>query len=86
MYHIKSNFIVADTYPHKELASRKEVNAGWALETMLADSHTERELYHVLSVRRAGASPWLRVVPSPGILINLRAPLDYLSLNQVPLD
>ena len=27
------------------------MNAGWALETMLADSHTERELYHVLSVR-----------------------------------
>ena len=32
-------------------SDRKEVNAGWALETMLADSHTERELYHVLSVR-----------------------------------
>ena len=27
------------------------MNAGWALETMLADSHTEREFYHVLSVR-----------------------------------
>ena len=27
------------------------MNAGWALETMLAGSHTERELYHVLSVR-----------------------------------
>ena len=31
-------------------SDRKEVNAGWALETVLAGSHTERELYHVLSV------------------------------------
>ena len=32
-------------------SDRKEVNAGWALETVLAGSHTEREFYHVLSVR-----------------------------------
>jgi len=32
-------------------ADRTAVNAGWALETQLASSHTDRQTHHVLSMR-----------------------------------